>query len=518
MNGINGKSKLLALILSAALAFSLCGCAAVTKMVSPEAYMKQAWQKTGRGMDRGAPSMAGFNRFQDGPFEQLLAVGVSDTNVEAARMFLGAAITAATKTDYEAAKMLSDITVGYNGIMLPGNQLFISKDMVAAAVPFVYDEHSYVTAVPATFTQDWNGSALAGLWGAVPEDFDLRAYIEAMFEANRATAELDPAEYAARIKEMNNRLLEGSALAKGEAETLTIGGREVKADRFTYTVPVSALNEYYGSLKAMVLEPLAEYAAIYAKIGADESFTAIHDETAKLLDGVAFTSDMTMDVYVDNRQLVNKIELSGLNVTAAPPQGGDAWEGVLAADLTYTGGEDASYVGGTHIFSNAVFNVSLAGVGGEYKFTLTTTDSSDAGTLNQKAFATLENAGGDTVRASVDVAWDTAVTDGDNLNALMALSTGGSDVALTLTGALADKPEEVSLKNGKLRLEDKTTGDYLEFILDISMLAAAAEDIAIDESDARSIYEFTINEIFSIFQNLYAGMEAQQAGQEPAQH
>jgi len=154
----------------------------------PRAHLGLVISNTLENIGETPGAFPNLDRFQGRPMSHYLNIDISDIISGTAIGFIPGMNTSAVitaLTDWENENLLIGFSMHSLFFSLTENQIFISPDLVGISIPMLFGRYGFITADPATFTEDWNNSEFADMIAEIPYDFDLARVIELFFSEMR---------------------------------------------------------------------------------------------------------------------------------------------------------------------------------------------------------------------------------------------------------------------------------------------------------------------------------------------
>lgn len=239
-------------------------------------------------------------RFADKPQEFSMSGNIR--SLPDLRELEGASAELILKTDQES--FLLDLSVGYAGISLRNNQLYLSDSLLAIRLPDLLPSAGYITFDTNTFIEDWNSSPY-GLYAPIDPDELGLDMMASMFDSMSNTGRVEQAALTMveTIKAQSEQSLAEAKLKEEGKTTITVNGRSVEAEKFVYELTADQAKELYVSSVIAMREYMDEYMSFLADavasemtdMGMDAEMDQLFDELGK----ISFPKGMQLVYYVD---------------------------------------------------------------------------------------------------------------------------------------------------------------------------------------------------------------------------
>jgi len=443
------------------------------KAISPEAYLAAVFLNTTTSLGRELLELPNAAVIKNAPYEYTLTAGLKnyklgflaedlEYTLETLKLIT---FTSASKVDIAGRKLSNNIEAFMGGASVIDFEVFASDDVYAVSCAKLTDKT--VTVNPRTFVSDWNSSAMfTGLTGETLPDNAINAdeLNSLIFSDKTILRETD--------KNTITRLINETVSFITSPQSITLGEKSGEYTTAQAVYGKDALNALYTSyteaLIAAVDERITPFIDTIANSEiADEyiEYTAAVEVFRARARGYKITEDLTVDLYIDDKDLIRKVIISGPNKASVEIILGEPGDvsGKLSDYIEVTSG-DVSIIS------------SLKG--------------SSKNNLRQNLVIKVT----DGTYIDYTAVWSPN-EDGVYEISCVFGAASGETADFSLKGNLTAGDGFVQLKNGSLRAA--YNGDFIELKTDYSLKAYNGE-IGYNSGNAKSLFNMTAFELGAI--------------------
>ena len=461
----------------------------------------QAWQKS---MENGATYLPDFSKFSGKPVETDFKIGLDyidpyylDSTMS---MLMGSSLDMGIKYDRAGKQMDALISVLTPYMNFEGNEIFISKDMIAIAIPFLFKDPQYVTLNPSTFIKDWNRSPY-GMYSPMDEDIDVPEIIAGLFStgfqgSDRASMQVmgvDMSKFEKDIMAISKELGESYVFSDDGEVSISINGQKGNYTRMSYTVPADAFDQYYLKTLDVYQAFLTDYMKVVSNFNMDSNYTYYGMESTitdvfDVLEQIIFEYDLTINYYLNVQNEIVRIDIPKFSFSVQDTYSDEVYD--VQLDFFMDMYKDGS--------KNKMFG-ELSVTSDDETIALRmerTNEASDKLIEDVIYFDVLEN-GEATGTMSINYQWDKAVKDKENMWLVFEVYDDSSSFAIDLKGALAETATDIRWDNGSLtiKVDDET---LVGLSVTLGVKAINGSEVGIDTSNTQDFFDFDISKLLSV--------------------
>lgn len=442
----------------------------------------------------GFPAM---DRFNDKPAEISMGVSIQDVDGYSEMAGANAELIFRADPNPEDTKLLMELSFGYGGLNLKGNQLFFSKDLLALSIPDLYTRSKYISVNPSTFVDDWNSSEL-GYHSPIDLDaLGLGGLLDGNY-FNTAEVEKQAEEMEKAFNDLAQELNSKAAFADEGEETITVNGKEIKAAKMSYTVSPEDMKEAFLSISNMMRSYMEWYfenfAQGYPMAGGYNPYADMAEQMDDMfaeINTLAFPEGAKYYYYVNlDTGLLCRMSVADMKVVPA-----DYPDDYVSISF------DMDMTGEAVLTDDLLLNISVKDYyEDEYRITV-----KNLLTRGNKPSWEMAISGSEydeeVFTMNLNASWDPSAA-ADNFKAGFDMYDGWTDIGLNVRGNLTDSSDGFTLQDGVLDVSED--GESIAtFGVSFGMKTITAADVAIDESQAVDFFTLDLEQLT---QDLYANL------------
>ena len=307
----------IAVLVAAAVAVVVVFGDTLLRTVSPEAYLALAIARTIDNIADTPSAFPNLDRFEGQAMSHQVDVDITDIISDATGFSLPGMTTNAVfsaLTDWENENFMLGLSVDTPFFSIPDNQIFLSPDTIGVSIPILLGQYGFITVDPATFTEEWNNSAYADIFGELMDDFDLSQMLDVFFADMRGKEipldELPPGstvyEAAILVESLTAEfeLLVDKLTESIRIESLgSIGGHS----HIRVSAPAYAATQFIRESSAAIFDFTIEYYMLIDEDLANWLAANGMDEVMYIFDRLHFNDDLIIDFTIGRNGLISGI-------------------------------------------------------------------------------------------------------------------------------------------------------------------------------------------------------------------
>lgn len=414
----------------------------IARAMNPKAYVMRCIENTGAGR-QSTESNLGLReilacvqdqRTQQKLWFKLLELPASvegDLNGFTRKELEGTGFDFMVESDLPARKMAVEASCSLGSVLLGPVKLFADDAQLSFSIPGLMGEDYYSVNTETVGRDFQNNPSLAGL---IDPDESFHLFDELALDAAAPTPD-NSAEHAAleqALKEHYDALYRAITVARGEAGTVSVQGKDIICEKYTMTIPAEALKEYLEGCMDTVRDSGAVRDWVRA-VGVTSGYDAtgevyLDDLTDALHEVLGYLRDnVTADLYISE----NRVLRGEIRTVLAPSGSFD----LVDAELTIQAEEES-------VSPNAfTADLRLYQDNNDLTFSLRAwgNDGSDGGAQSSEMELTLSADGEELLLTTLSYHYDRAASS-DNFACGVTIGDGETSVVFGVEGTVSIDP------------------------------------------------------------------------------